>query len=175
MHPTDSELKPGFIGGFLPQPIVDFPQNTTRAATDIVLTGTVRACPDVDIILSHAGGTLPFLGARVLASLKLPPIAAKAGVTHEQGVEDMARFYYDIALSTSPAQLDGLLHFVEDKSRILFGSDFPYAPMPTILYAQKSYEQFLQTNPRVEVLKPAALKENALKLLNKHSFGRVYK
>lgn len=174
LHPTDSELKPGFIAGFLPQPIIDFPQNTTRAAVDLVLTGTVRACPDVDIILSHAGGTLPFLGARALGSLSIPPIAARAGVTAEQGMEDMARFYWDIALSTSPAQLDGLLHFVKDKSRILFGSDFPYAPMPTILFGQKMYQQFLEASPRAEVLKPEALKSNALALLNKHSFGRVY-
>lgn len=174
MHPTDSELKPGFIAGFLPQPIIDFPQNTTRAAVDLVLTGTVRACPDVDIILSHAGGTLPFLGARALGSLSIPPIAARAGVTHEQGIEDMARFYWDIALSTSPAQLEGLLHFVKDKSRILFGSDFPYAPMPTILFSQKMYHQFLEASPRAEVLKPEVLKSNALALLNKHSFGRVY-
>lgn len=174
LHPTDSELKPGFIGGFLPQPIVDFPQNTTRAAIDLVLTGTVRACPNVDIILSHAGGTLPFLGARALGSLKIPPIAAKAGFTPEQGIEDMARFYYDIALSTSPAQLDGLLHFVQDKSRILFGTDFPYAPMPIIMYSQKIYKQFLESSPRGEALKPEALKGNALALLNKHSFGRTY-
>lgn len=174
MHPTDSVLKPDFIAGFLPQPIIDFPQNTTRAAVDLVLTGTVRACPDVDIILSHAGGTLPFLGARALSALHIPPIAARAGVTPEQGMEDMARFYWDIAVSTSPAQLDGLLHFVKDKSRILFGSDFPYAPMPTILFSQKLYKQFLEASPRAEALKPEALKNNALALLNKHSFGRVY-
>lgn len=175
LHPTDSELKPGFIAGFLPQPIVDFPQNTTRAAVDLVLTGTIRACPDVDIILSHAGGTLPFLGARALASLHIPPIAARAGVTLEQGMEDMARFYWDIALSTSPAQLDGLLHFVQDKSHILFGSDFPYAPMPLIMSGQNMYKQFVESSPRAEVLKPEALKGNALALLNKHTSGRIYK
>lgn len=174
LHPTDSELKPGCIGGFLPQPIIDFPQNTTRAAVDLVVTGTLRACPDVDIILSHAGGTLPFLGARALGSLAIPPIAARAGVTHEQGIEDVGRFYYDIAVSTSPAQLDGLLHFVRDKSRILFGSDFPYAPMPSIMYGQKLYKQFLEASPKAEVLKPEALRANAVALLNKHSLGRVY-
>ncbi|CAN8102228.1 unnamed protein product [Discula destructiva] len=174
LHPTDSELKPGFIGGFLPQPIVDFPQNTTRAAVDLVVTGTVRACPDVDIILSHAGGTLPFLGERALGALTIPPIAARAGVTHAQGLEDMGRFYYDIAVSTSPAQLDGLLHFVQDKSRILFGSDFPYAPKPSIMYVQKMYKQFLESSPRAEVLRPEALRGNAIALLKKHSLGRVY-
>lgn len=174
LHPTDSELKPGFIGGFLPQPIIDFPQNTTRAAIDLIITGTVRACPDVDIILSHVGGTLPYLGARALGSLTIPPIAARAGVTHEQAIEDMGRFYYDIAVSTSAPQLEGLLHFVQDKSRILFGSDFPYAPMQSIMYVQQLYKQFLESSPKAEVLKPEALRGNALALLNKHSLGRVY-
>ncbi|KAF3767078.1 hypothetical protein M406DRAFT_355461 [Cryphonectria parasitica EP155] len=174
LHPTNVEITPRFIGGFLPQPIVDYPQDTTRAAVDLIVTGTVRACPDVDIILSHAGGTLPFIGARALGSLSIPPIAVQAGVTYEQGLEDAARFYYDIAVSTSPSQLNALLDFLPDKSHILFGSDFPYAPMPSILQVVHLYKTFLEKSPRAEVLKPEALRGNALALLNKHSHGKVF-
>lgn len=174
MHPTIVEIAPRFIGGFLPQPIVDFPQDTTRAAVDLVFTGTVRACPDVDIVLSHAGGTLPYIAARALGVLDFPPIAARAGVTAEQGVEDIARFYYDIALSPSPEQLHALLDFVKDKSHILYGSDFPYAPMPSMMRVQDIYKDFVQSSPKGQVLKPEALRENAASLLNKHSQGRIY-
>lgn len=176
MHPTTADLRPRFIAGFLPQPIVDFPQATTRAAVDLVVTGTLRASPDVDVVLSHAGGTLPYLAARALGALAIPPIAARAGVTAEQAAEDAARFCYDIALSASPVQLAALLAFVgpEGRSRILYGSDFPYAPMPQIMRVRAVYEEFLASGPGGDALRPEALRGNALALLNKHSPGRVY-
>lgn len=174
MHPTNVATSARFIGGFLPQPIVDFPQDTTRAAVDLVVTGTLRASPDVDVVLSHAGGTLPYVAARALGSLAIPPIAARAGVTATEAAEDMARFYYDIALSPSALQLDALLTFVEDKSRILYGSDFPYAPLPQIMRVRAVYEEFLASGSKADALKPEALRGNALALLNKHSQGRVF-
>lgn len=174
MHPTNVDIKPGFIGGFLPQGIIDFPQATTRAAVDLVVSGTVRSWPDVDIILSHAGGTLPFLTSRALGSLEIPFIVAKSGVeSAQQAVEDMGRFYYDIALSTAPAQLGALLE-VTDASHVLYGSDYPYAPMPSIMQVKGGYDQFVEANPKGELIKPAVLRKNAIALLNKHSLGRVF-
>lgn len=35
LHPRGLELQPKFIGGFFPQPIVDYPLATTRAAVDL--------------------------------------------------------------------------------------------------------------------------------------------
>lgn len=174
LHPTNVDFSPKSIGGFLPQPVVDFPIATTRAAVDLVVTGTVRSCPDVDIILSHAGGALPFIGARAIGSLTIPPIAAKSGVTYEEAVADFARFYYDTALSTTAAQLNALLDFIGDTSHILFGSDFPYAPPPNIMGVMKTYNEFLDTSPRGDVLKPESLRANAIALLNKHSLGRTF-
>lgn len=173
MHPTNVDIQPRFIGGFLPQPIVDYPQDTTRAAVDLVVTGTLRACPDVDVVLSHAGGTLPYIASRALGSLEIPPLAARAGVTAAQAVEDMGRYYYDIALSTSPAQLGALLE-VAAPSHVLYGSDYPYAPMPSILRVQSAYEQFVAASPKGELIRPAVLRENAVALLNKHSLGRAF-
>lgn len=174
MHPTNVAIQPGFIGGFLPQGIIDFPQDTTRAAVDLVMTGTVRSCPDVDIILSHAGGTLPFLASRALGSLEIPFIVAKSGVeSAQQAAEDMGRYYYDIALSTTPPQLGALLE-VTDASRVLYGSDYPYAPMPSILKVNGGYNRFVEASPKGELIKPAVLRKNAIALLNKHSLGRVF-
>lgn len=177
LHPTSSDFTPRFIGGFLPQPVVDYPLATTRAAVDLVFTGTMRACPDVDVILSHAGGTLPFLGTRAIGALTVPPIAAKAGVTEKEAAADFARFYYDTALSTSAAQLGGLVDFIGsvggDLSHILFGSDFPYAPSWSIMAMLQSYHGFLASGrPKAEVLRPEKLRANGVALLEKHSLGR---
>jgi hypothetical protein len=49
-------------------------------AVDLVFTGTLRAHPNVKPILSHSGGTLPYLASRVyglgvdVASAKLPGV-----------------------------------------------------------------------------------------------------
>lgn len=56
---------PERIASFVPQGIVDFPQQTTRTAVDLVFTGTLRAHPNVKPILSHSGGTLPYLSDRI--------------------------------------------------------------------------------------------------------------
>lgn len=45
----------------LPQPIIDYAHETTRTACDLIISGRKRQFPACKIILSHAGGTLPFL------------------------------------------------------------------------------------------------------------------
>ncbi|KAH8587453.1 hypothetical protein B0O99DRAFT_665368 [Bisporella sp. PMI_857] len=173
LHPALLDITPMFVGAGIPQPIIDYPLATTRAAVDLVITGTIQAYPDVDIILSHAGGTVPFVGSRVIGSLILPAIASKASVNVTQAIADFKRFYYDIALSTSAAQLDGLLDFA-DSSKVLFGSDFPYAPQNAINAAVFSYENFVASNSRGSKLGPEVLRSNAVNLLNKHSQGRTF-
>lgn len=126
---------------------MDYPLATTRAAVDLVMTGTIRACPSVDIILSHAGGTIPFIAGRAINSLALPAVSSLAKVNISQAKTDFARFYYDIALSTSAAQLDGLLDFA-DAEHVLFGSDFPYAPQFGIDVVVLMYAKYVATNSR---------------------------
>jgi hypothetical protein len=60
---------PKFIAGNLPQPIVDYPIGTTRMAVKLVLSKTLATHVNVKIILSHGGGTLPFLSERILSVL----------------------------------------------------------------------------------------------------------
>ena len=46
---------------------------------------------------------------------------------------DFSSFYFDTALSASPAALPSLLAFA-DASHITFGSDFPFALLPAPKY-----------------------------------------
>lgn len=174
LHPTMLDVEPRFVGGSpgLPQPILDYPLATTRAAVDLVLTGTVRACPDVDIILSHAGGALPFVGTRAFGALVMPGLAERFPVNVLQARRDVGRFYYDIALSSTAAQLHGLLDFVGDggEDRILFGSDYPYAPQVGIDHIVLEHTRFVQNDPRGPKISAERMRGNALRLLNKHAF-----
>lgn len=172
LHPSVLDVEPLFIGAGIPQPIVDYPLATTRAAVDLVMTGTIRACPNVDIILSHAGGTVPFVGSRAIGSLAIQSVAALASVDLSQAKADFGRFYYDIALSTSSAQLDGLLDFAQS-DHILFGSDFPYAPEFGIKAVVAEYENFVSTNVRGSQIRAEVLRKNAVDLLVRHSFRNM--
>ncbi len=173
LHPGLFDVTPRFIGGGIPQPIIDYPLATTRAAVDLIMTGTIRAYPDVDIILSHAGGTIPYLGTRAIGGLTISAVSSHASVNALEAAVDFQRFYYDIALSTSAAQLDGLLDFT-DPSKILFGSDFPYAPQVAINAVIAAYDGYVATYARSSQIQPATLRANAIALLNKHTQGRVF-
>lgn len=173
IHPGALPIKPEFIASTMPQPIVDYPLATTRTAVDLVMTQTLRRCPDVDIILSHAGGALPFVASRAIGSLGLPDIATAVGYDIVRAKRDFGRFYYDIALSTSAAQLHGLLDFA-DPSHILFGSDFPYVPPAAIYSLLAQYAAFVATDERGDLVSPERLRENSVRLLNRHNMGKAF-
>lgn len=80
--------------------------------------------PGVKIVLSHAGGFLPYAVTRFcLLQAELDPQGPPADDLEAK----FKRFYFDTALSSSAYALPSFLAFA-DPARILYGSDFPYAP-----------------------------------------------
>jgi len=120
VHPGAPLARP--LAG-VPSPLVDVLLDTTRAAVQLVLNGTVDRHPNTRIILAHAGGFLPYASMRFaeLARVFLPDTP-----TPEQLMASVKRFYFDTALSSGPA-LPSLQAFAPS-GHTLFGSDFPYAP-----------------------------------------------
>ena len=121
VHPTHL-VDTNFISPVLFQPIIDYPFETTKAAVDLIVSKTMRSHPNVKIILSHAGGTLPYLWARP-ASI-MPDIDKNASV--EDFMEDVRNFYYDTAVAGSENVLKVIETFATPE-HILYGSDYPYA------------------------------------------------
>jgi 6-methylsalicylate decarboxylase len=121
VHPGQPPLPTaaGVVG-----PLVDYPFDTTRTAIQVVLNGIVDRYPGARIILAHAGGFLPYASHRFaeLARVFRPDAAKPADI-----LASFQRFYFDTALSSGPAALPSLKAFA-GSGRILFGSDFPYAP-----------------------------------------------
>lgn len=121
LHQTSETLSlqsPGFL--------LEFVCDTTRAATNLIMTGTMEKYPGITWILAHAGGFLPFVAWRLSLANLMSDISAKV----PQGVMTyIRRFYFDTALSPSPYAMAALQQLVEP-SHILFGSDFPFAPPP---------------------------------------------
>ncbi|KAL2848548.1 amidohydrolase 2 [Aspergillus pseudoustus] len=105
----------------IPPPLLDWTHETSRAAVHLILTNSLRRFPECKIILSHGGGTLPFIAGR-MAALQTP----LCGKSETEFLGDARRFYYDIALvgpPTTPLQL--VLEFA-DEGHVLYGSDFPF-------------------------------------------------
>jgi predicted TIM-barrel fold metal-dependent hydrolase len=123
LHPTTPQ-----IGLNIPNFMVEFLCDTTRAATNLILSGVAARFANIRWIFSHAGGFLPFIAWRVALADNFPQFqeAAPEGV-----LTYVRRFYYDTALSPSPFAMAALKELV-DPSHILFGSDFPFAPAPLI-------------------------------------------
>lgn len=123
IHPAHPTLP--LLDG-VPGPLVDYPFDTTRNAVHMVFNGVLDRYPDVRIILSHAGGFVPY---SVLRFCELQPALDPSGPGPEELLGKFRKFYWDTALSSGKFAFAGLQEFA-DPSRILFGSDFPYAPEP---------------------------------------------
>lgn len=125
VHP--SSLPAPSVPG-MPPFAADFLLDTTRAAFRLVQTGAVRRHANLKLILSHAGGFLPYASHRLMVTL-----LGEGGRSPADIMEDLQSFYFDTALSGSPAALPTLLAFAKP-GHVLFGSDWPYAPAPVVSY-----------------------------------------
>ena len=121
IHPTSPACWECTSLGY-PRPMIEFPFDTTRAVTNMLLSGTLERHPDIRWIVPHAGGTLPFLAPRI------------AGISVLLGADDPAalvaqlrRLHYDLAGSANPQVVAALLGFVE-RTQVLYGSDWPFTP-----------------------------------------------
>lgn len=134
LHPGIPDIKP--LEG-VPQPTFDFPMDSTRSALDMVVTGVIDRYPSVKIILSHAGGFLPYSVTRFAVLLHNYTMK---DASEDQIAQKFRRFYFDTALS-APDALPSLLHFA-DPSRILFGSDNPYISPDTQAIFTRATDDF---------------------------------
>ncbi|MFS3130207.1 amidohydrolase family protein [Nocardioides sp. Bht2] len=139
IHPnwTTQPLVPGVSAA-----VADFLLDTVRTAISLLYAGVLNRYRDVSIILSHAGGFLPYNVHRLAAMSATMLEPRRDG---EQLLADARRFYFDTALSTSPTSLPSLLAFA-DPSRILYGTDWPYAFSTTIEYFEREFAAYPLTD-----------------------------
>jgi 6-methylsalicylate decarboxylase len=127
VHPTHPDGQ--WVDG-VPPFVIDFLLDTTRAATIMMRNRIIQRFPRLRIILSHAGGFVPYAAERIA---RLLPRDAAAPADSEQRLADLTSFYFDTALSGAGAGMATLREFANPE-RILFGTDFPYAPGDASVY-----------------------------------------
>ena len=121
----------GPVGLTLPDPVLEFTFDTTRAVADLLVRGTLERLPNIRFVLSHLGGALPFLAPR-LAMIDSPLARAHLGGPRASVLEHLRRLYYDVALSSSAENLRLAIALV-GADRLTFGSDVPFAPTEAIV------------------------------------------
>jgi predicted TIM-barrel fold metal-dependent hydrolase len=137
VHPA--ELPGPAVPGVTPW-ATDFLLDTTRAAFLLVRNGIRQRYPDITFILSHAGGFVPYASYRMAMA-----ITADTGRDPFAVLEELSDFYFDTALSSSPAALPSLLAFAKP-GHITFGSDFPFAPS----FVGKMFSDNLESFPGID-------------------------
>jgi len=122
VHPSFEGMAPITQPVFLAPPIIDWTHETSRVAINLIVTNTMRDSPKCKIILSHAGGSLPYIihrAADLCTRLRV------VNLTADQFIEQAQRFYMDVAFTGHEPQL-GLLKQFAAPGHVLFGSDFPW-------------------------------------------------
>jgi 6-methylsalicylate decarboxylase len=138
----------------LPPFLVEFVFDTTRAIVNLLYSGTLDRCPAIRFITAHAGGTVPYLAHRIAMGQVMLSGAPQGTITY------LKQLYYDVALSTSPYVLYSLQELV-DASRLLFGSDYPFAPEMATDFVIRGLKRHYEFDETARVM---IERENALAL-----------
>ena len=156
IHPnihSTSDALPLDIPGF----ILEFMFDTTRAVTNLIYTGTLERYQRIRWIVAHAGATVPYLAWRISLGTMLPGCLEKAP---RGPMACLKTLHYDTALSPTRYSMASLLELVE-RTQILFGSDFPFAPEPLVGVEVQELDDNTLLDEQVRKL---VMRDNALRL-----------
>jgi predicted TIM-barrel fold metal-dependent hydrolase len=158
VHPTASP-DPAAHALALPDSLIDFVADTTRAIAHLHYSNTFARTPNVKYIFSHAGGTIPYLATRfaVVDEMSVIDGAGERGTA----ADTFRRLYWDTALSWHDPVLQ-LLKSVVGVDRVLYGSDYPYLRRDLAI---RSREHVARTEVLSDSERLAVLGESAMKLL----------
>jgi predicted TIM-barrel fold metal-dependent hydrolase len=107
----------------LPDSLLDYPVDTSRAIAKLHYSNTFARTPDVRYVFVHAGGTIPYLAARfaIVDQMDVIPGMPERGAF----ADVLPRLYWDTASAFSDPVLH-LLRSVTGLGNVMFGTDYPY-------------------------------------------------
>ena len=122
VHPTASPDPIAHTLG-LPDTLLDYPVDTSRAIAKLHYSNTFARTPDVKYVFVHAGGTIPYLASRfaIVDEMDVIPGAQERGAF----ADILRRLYWDTASAFSDPVLH-LLRSVTGLGNVVFGTDYPY-------------------------------------------------
>ena len=124
VHPTAPQgLREMHMDEYGLVPPIGFMFDTTLAFSRIILSGFLDAYPNLKLIASHGGGTLPYVAGRLDRCHEMIP--ACSSVIKDKPSTYLQRIYYD-SVVYDPAALELCLRTAGSADHVLFGSDYPH-------------------------------------------------
>jgi predicted TIM-barrel fold metal-dependent hydrolase len=165
IHPFVNKCCKTLMPG-IPESVVEYDFDTTRAVTSMLYNGTLSSCPDMRVIVNHSGAAVPALAGRIKDRV---PGAQTSNFgtpkTNTEGINpqipkgvfyELRKLYYECAHAAYPFPISALLKLVPS-TQILFGTDYPAEPM-------ESTVGHLPENDLSAALQRAMNRENAERL-----------
>ena len=121
LHPTRTVMEDR-IQRYGHEYTVAFMVDTSFAALDLIFSGILDECPELDVVHPHLGGVLPYLAARI--DLEHQTEWSGTSALERMPSEYLPRFHTDV-VSDSPGALR-LAREAYGIDRLLFSSDYPY-------------------------------------------------
>jgi predicted TIM-barrel fold metal-dependent hydrolase len=121
VHPATPDCCVNLVPG-IQDANIEYGTDTTRAIARMIFGGAAQRFPNVRIIWSHAGGTMPFLIERFMRTATFPEFRQKLPGGF---LPEAQRFYYDIAQASNKAALSCARQVIP-ASHFVFGTDYPY-------------------------------------------------
>jgi aminocarboxymuconate-semialdehyde decarboxylase len=106
-----------------------FPLETTISVTRMILAGVFEKVPDLQMILSHSGGTLPFLAGRIESCILHDAHLKREGKLEARKTvwEILKKNIYLDAVIYGEVGLRAAIQ-ASGQDRIMFGTDHPFFP-----------------------------------------------
>jgi aminocarboxymuconate-semialdehyde decarboxylase len=134
--------------------IAQYTVDTTLCVGSLIGTGVLDRFPALRLLLSHGGGTFPYLTGRFDCMHERMDKAAQGDVAKEPPSHYLRRFYYDTILH-DPA----ILRFLAQRAsvdRIVLGSDYSFPPadldpvgmVRAAGFAGADFDAITEKNPR---------------------------
>jgi 6-methylsalicylate decarboxylase len=147
------------VGMMINPAILEFMFDSTRMATNMVLSGAKKRFADIKIICTHGGGTIPYVSSRI--SLLEPLFGAgpnRPVLTAEEVLEGLSSFYFDLTASTATTSLASMRRFVPS-SQLMLGFDYPMMTAETVPLVWNMFDsnQELTADDRRRIVQGTAL------------------
>ena len=141
--------------------IIEYTFETTRVAAFLIYNEFMRKYPDINWILAHAGGCLPYISFRLILMEEQDIAKPEFSMRVPEGARHYVdRFYFDTAISGSPPALAALME-VARPGHVMYGSDWPYIDRHTI---ELQHECLATWKGFDETTRAAVYRDSALEL-----------
>lgn len=160
MHPTSAYCPTCHGSGLdFPSAMLEFLFDSTRAVTNLILSGTLARNPSIRLIVPHAGAMLPVLAERIVAVAS--GLRFDSSSRRDEILEILRSLYYDLAGFPLPTMLRALTD-ISEPTRILYGSDWPFTPQHAAMRLSDDLDatDLIDRNWRAQIYR-----DNALDLL----------